>query len=179
MVFSSPPRAMSRRDLADSLERLTEKPWYIYEDTHDPRALFVREVLGSYLRSCRCRNCGMQFIGNQEPRGGYIKCPECYLSTYVEADDTFLKVMLPSQELKKARSVEGLEKEVGKLKPLEVFLDIPCFICGKPMPNNWTREEVAETFKKARRPHPMCWKTPAGDIVILEDIMRRRQRSGR
>jgi predicted nucleic acid-binding Zn-ribbon protein len=45
------------------------------------------------------------------------------------------------------RDTLEIVKYINKLKPLEVFLDIPCNICGKPLTHNWTREEVVNAFK--------------------------------
>jgi hypothetical protein len=40
-----------------------------------------------------------------------------------------------------------LKAELGELRPLKVFLDLPCNYCGKPMSNNWTRDQVLRAFK--------------------------------
>ena len=64
----------------------------------------------------------------------------------VKADDSFLEAMVSEQQLADVHQARDLQKEVDRLKPAEVFLDIPCMICGKPMSNKWTREQVIKIF---------------------------------
>jgi len=62
---------------------------------------------------------------------------------------------------------------VDRLKPLEVFRDIPCAICGEPMSNNdWTREGIVKIFKEALKAHPACWKTPTGQAILATGFLR-------
>ncbi len=50
------------------------------------------------------------------------------------------------QEVQKLKAEnQALEGELQVLRPLKVFLDIPCEVCGKPM-SNWTRDQVLKAF---------------------------------
>ncbi|MFH1483526.1 MAG: hypothetical protein ABIG98_04645 [Chloroflexota bacterium] len=63
-------------------------------------------------------------------------------------------------------------REVERLKPLEVFLDIPCAVCGKPMANTWKREQEERIFKACGMAHPECWETPFGRVMHKETYLR-------
>jgi hypothetical protein len=99
-------------------------------------------------------------------------CPACHTSLHVEADDSFLQAMLFPEGTKEVRTLEGLERQVERLKPLEVFLDIPCFICGRPLSNNWSREQAVDTFKKGRWAHGPRFGTPAGQIAQMGELIK-------
>jgi len=45
------------------------------------------------------------------------------------------------------REVEKLRTEVERLKPAEVFLNILCTVCGKPLANTWKREWIERIFR--------------------------------
>jgi hypothetical protein len=119
--------------------------WYAERPIRELRSWFVIAVCGNLLHSARCHHCGARFIVDRPPNSHFYgyHCPVCN-HTFTETNDEFLKAMFSEEEF-------ALQME---LKPLEVFLDIPCSICGKPMPHNWTRQQVVEAFKDCR--HNLC-----------------------
>jgi hypothetical protein len=85
--------------------------------------------------------------------GGEYSCPACYSIPDAEPDDSLIKLFLTPQQVEESREADRL---LAKLKSLEVFLDIPCSICGKPLPNTWKRNEVLYCFKRQEWAHSSC-----------------------
>lgn len=177
MVLTSPSTQARLTDLIAILQRLENEGWSTTRTTDELRTLFVCTLLGNHLRCYRCRRCGANFIVNREPYYSHYDsnyhCPACHTSLHVEADDSFLQAMLSPEGIKEVSILEELERQVERQKPLEVFLDIPCFICGKPPANNWSREQAVDTFKKSRWAHQPCWGTPAGQVAQMGELVKR------
>lgn len=175
MVLTSPSRGgKCIGDLITSLQQIAEWGWFTAKSAEDLRNAFVRIVLGDYLHCFRCGKCGAKFIVNREPYDhGEYQCLTCRSSLWVEADDSFLEEMVSPGKPEEVSRAQELQKEVDRLKPLEVFLDIPCAICGKPMPNDkWVREDIVRIFKDAPKAHPACWKTPIGQLILFREYTK-------
>ena len=145
------------------------------------RSLFVRTIMGDYLRCFRCDTCGAKFIVNKEPRYKFYdnrySCPVCYSSFGVKQDDSFLKAMVSEEQLENTRLVEEFQKENDALKPLKVFLDLPCEICGQPM-TEWTEQDVRRGVMGGGWGHTECWNTTKGQArqfakIVREELERR------
>jgi len=122
--------------------------WYPGRPPEELKGMFVTAVCGSYLHSVRCTQCQTRFIVGS-PCDAYnryhdkYQCPVCRSSWYTEANEDFIRAMFSQEELTLSAR---LCQEIEKLRPMEVFLDIPCSRCKKPMGNNWTREQVLSAF---------------------------------
>jgi hypothetical protein len=122
------------------------KGWHPGRPPEELKGMFVTAVCGSYLHSIRCTQCQARFIVDR-PCDAYnryydkYECPVCHSSWHTEANEDFIRAMFSQEELTLSG---GLRQEVERLKPLEVFLDIPCCRCKKPM--NLTREQVLNAF---------------------------------
>lgn len=133
--------------LASAVLKLAQG-WYSGLSVEELRGMFVTSVCGNYLHSIRCAQCSARFIVDRS-QDSYNKyetsyhCPVCDYHFYTKANDDFLKAMFSQEELNRSN---GLQQELERLKPMEVFLDIPCSVCKKPMSNSWTREQVLEAF---------------------------------
>jgi len=163
--------------LFSSFQQVVQSGWYTAKSVEDLRNAFIRVVLGDYLHCFHCDRCDAKFIVNRGPyyqyASNYYQCPACHSSLWVEADDSFLVELVSPGKPEEVSRAQKLQEEVERLKPLEVFLDVPCAICGKPMPNdNWVREDIVRIFKEALKAHPACWKTPAGQAILFNHSMK-------
>jgi vacuolar-type H+-ATPase subunit I/STV1 len=133
--------------LASAVLKLAQG-WYPGRPIEELRGTFVAAVCGDYLHSIQCEKCGARFIVDRAANS-YNKyqdeyyCPVCDFRSFTKANDDFLKALFSQEELNRSN---GLQQELERLKPMEVFLDIPCSVCRKPMSNSWTREQVLKTF---------------------------------
>lgn len=141
--------------LASAVLKLAQG-WYPGRPIEELRGTFVAAVCGDYLHSIQCEKCGARFIVDRAANS-YNKyqdeyyCPVCDFRSFTKPNEDFLKAMFSEEEFNRC---SGLQQELERLKPLEVFLDIPCSVCKKPMSNNWTREQVLEGFKSWG--HKLC-----------------------
>ncbi len=60
----------------------------------------------------------------------------------LEVENQKLRAELDSRKAE----LNSLKAELEPLRPLKVFLGIPCKVCGKPMSNDWSREQVLKAF---------------------------------
>ena len=145
MLVSSPSVNDSIESLIDSLKRLLSPGWQLTRSNEAMRTLFIRTVLGDYLKCFQCTRCGSRFILNQTLDKQYrlypYHCPVCHYSDAVKTDESFLKALVSQEQLDNIHLVEQLLEENTNLKPLRVFLDVPCEICGKPI-TNWSEGSV-------------------------------------
>jgi len=123
MVVTSPSRGgKSIGDLITSLQQIAQYGWFTAKSAEDLRNAFVRIVLGDYLHCFRCGKCGAKFIVNREPYDhGEHQCLTCRSSLWVEADDSFLEEMVSPGKPEEVSRAQELQKEVERLKPLEVI----------------------------------------------------------
>jgi len=90
------------------------------------RAAFIVIVMGSYLHSISCRNCGASFIVNKAHnayarwRSSYY-CPVCDLSSYTKPDDTFFNLMVSPELAKKFQAATNL-LDIMQKTDLEAFV---------------------------------------------------------
>jgi predicted RNA-binding Zn-ribbon protein involved in translation (DUF1610 family) len=140
------------------------------------REQIIMELMGSVVKAFRCssRSCGAQFLVNRKSlrSGGDYRCPACDWKLHAEPDDSMLSLFLSPERIEKVKELEVVQAEVERLKPLEVFMDIPCAVCGKAMPNDRQREQVERIFKACGMAHPECWETPFGKVVHKEAYLR-------
>jgi len=67
MMAESPSVTDSITILIEIFQKLIESGWYLSKSADDMRSLFVRTVMGDYLKCFRCKVCGTKFIVNKEP----------------------------------------------------------------------------------------------------------------
>lgn len=183
MVAESPSVTESIDTLIESFKKFKEPGWYLPKNADEMRSLFVRTVMGDYLKCFRCKQCGAKFMVNREPHykysSNYYYCPSCHTSLGVEPDDSFIKAMVSAAQLDNVRRVEELQKENDALKPLKVFLNLPCEICGEPM-TEWSEQDVRRGVIGNGWGHTQCWNTPKGQArqfakLVREEMERRMQ----
>ncbi len=140
------------------------------------REAIIKDLMGNVVKAFRCSSprCGAQFLVNRKSLrlGGGYKCPACDWTLHAEPDDSMLSLFLSPKKIEEVKELEVLRAEVERLKPLEVFMDIPCAVCGKAMPNNRQREQVERIFKACGMAHPECWETPFGKVIHKEAYLR-------
>jgi hypothetical protein len=176
MASTSPSTVVQFYDgLVSFLKSVMLPGWYTPKSAQEFRGAFVRTVMGDYLHCFRCDFCGAKFILNRSPyyRGRGYTCPACASMFSVKADDTFITEMVSPSNLEQISRTQRLQEEVDRLKPLEVFLDIPCAICEKPMPNDrLNRGSILKVFKEASIAHPECWSTTAGQALSFRMLTK-------
>jgi len=160
MVAGSPSVTSSIQDLATLFRQLLDSGWQTPKKADDLRSLFVRTVMGDYLKSFRCEDCGASFIVNRKPYykgvGSGYNCPSCHLSRMVKADDSFLKAMVSDAQLANIHRCDDIQKENDSLKPFKAFFSLPCEVCGKPIAE-WTDENIATGIQGLGWCHKKCW----------------------
>lgn len=115
----SPPGILAAVGL--KLQELSKRRWmYSTEQTAAQcRAAFITLVMGEYIHSIHCRNCGASFIVNKaynfhnQFRTSYY-CPVCTYSGYTKPDETFLNLMTSPELAKKFQYVRNVLDLTGK-----------------------------------------------------------------
>ena len=170
-----------RRFLPTLPTRLTNENWYSSHNSTELRSLFVSKVMGDYLKCYRCDSCGARFIVNKEPCRKYnvisYECPACHFIHQVTEDDSFLKTMVSEEQVENVYRLQQVLKENEALKPLEVFLNLPCEVCGQPI-TEWTEYEVQKGVKEHCWGHAKCWNSDKGQIkqymkLLKEELEKR------
>ena len=160
MVAGSPSVTSSVQDLVTLFRQLLDSGWQASKKLDDLRSLFVRTVMGDYLKCFRCENCGADFIVNRKPYyqgvGSGYHCPSCKLSAPVRADDSFLKAIVSDKQLENAHRCADIQKENDSLRPFKAFFSLPCEVCGKPIAE-WTEENIATGIQGFGWCHTQCW----------------------
>jgi hypothetical protein len=178
MLRTSPSREATLRELVSYLDKLEQTRWHTIKKPEELRGIFIRVFLGYYLKCFQCGECGAKFILNMQPRhqplSASCACPSCRSVTRVKEDESFLEAMLsPGREENLTRE-QTLQKEVDRLRPLEVFGNIPCATCGKTIPiDRLSREEairLTRTWHHATCPEPA---TARMDAAIDAALYRR------
>ena len=181
MVAASPSVTSSVEVLIESFQRLMGSGWHTWKDSEDLRTLFVRTVFGDFLRCFRCDSYGARFMVNREPRYQYFQnyyvCPACHYKLGVKPDDSLLKAIVSEEQLENICRVEELQKENEALKPVKVFLNLPCEVCGQPV-TEWTEQDVKRGVSGLGWGHTACWNTDKGQIkqffkLFKEELERR------
>ena len=179
MIAGSPSAADSLRALIESLQELADPGWHIRNSPEEMRSLFVRAVLGDYLRCLRCAACGASFITNKEPRykwyGGAYECPACRLSYGVQPDDSFLKAVVSEEQLENISQVRRALQESEVLAPLRLFLEVPCEFCGSAIAQ-WDERNVKLAVGGIGWGHTPCWNSSRGQTMEVLRALRAAQR---
>jgi len=174
MVTGSPSRTSSLEGLITTFQKLTED-WLTVKNSDDLRSIFIRTVMGDYLKCYRCDSCGARFIVNKEPGRKYnvisYKCPACHFSHQVAEDDSFLKAMVSEEQMENVYRLQQVLKENEALKPLKVFLNLPCEVCGQPI-TEWTDYMVQKGVKEQCWGHANCWNSDKGQIKQLMKLAK-------
>ncbi len=168
MLLGPPSVTDSIGTLADLFQRLKESGWYVSKDPEELRGIFIRAVMGDYLKSFRCEACGAKFITNKEPEdklfGNGYYCPVCHNGYAVIDDDSFLKAMISDgKQLDDIQHMEEVLKENEILKPFKHFLEVPCEICHKPV-EAWDDYNTKLAIEGTGFGHTSCWKSQAGQM---------------
>jgi predicted RNA-binding Zn-ribbon protein involved in translation (DUF1610 family)/FtsZ-binding cell division protein ZapB len=174
MVASAPSATTSVEDLIATLKTLLSPGWQTPMKAEDLRSLFIRNIMGDYLKCFHCDNCGASFIVNKEPYfkyyGNFYQCPACHYSPQVKADDSFIKAMISEKQLETVRRVEELQKEYETLKPFKALFGFTCEVCKKPI-NEWTEKNVHKGINGLGWAHIGCLNSPAGQIMQFTKII--------
>ena len=122
MLLVSPSAPDSLVALGLKLQELHEKGWTHSGELTLPeqrRALFIFLVLGTYLHSVHCSNCGASFIvnkaynANNQFKQSY-NCPVCSFTFSTKPDGTFLELMLSPELPKKLQDARTLLDTIEK-----------------------------------------------------------------
>jgi hypothetical protein len=122
MLLKSPSATEPLAAVALKIQELGKKGWtHSTELTSEQRrAAFIITVMGVYLHSIRCVNCGASFIVNKAPnaysqwRSSY-HCPVCDSSSYTGTDDAFFNLMVSPELMKKFQDMRNLVDAMGKM----------------------------------------------------------------
>jgi len=171
MVADSPSVQDPLETLIATFQKLRQgEGWETFKNVKDLRSIFIRKVMGDFIKCYRCDNCGASFIVNREPHKGSLKtsynCPACHYGFAVTEDDLFLKAMVSEEQIENVRRLERVLEENEALRPLKVFLDLPCDVCGKPI-TEWTDYIVKKGVKEHCWGHAECWISDEGHIKQL------------
>ena len=181
MLAGSPSATNSLETLIIILQKLASNDWYASHNTTELRSLFVSKVMGDYLKCYRCDSCGARFIVNKEPcRKYYItlyECPACHSSYQVTEDDSFLKAMVSEEQIENVYRLEQVLKENEALRPLKVFLNLPCEVCGQPI-TEWTEYEVKKGVREHCWGHTKCWNSDMGQIKQYMKLVKEELEKG-
>jgi predicted nucleic acid-binding Zn-ribbon protein len=182
MLLTSPSREVTLRELVSSLNKVEQSRWHTVTKPEELRGIFVLVFLGYYLKCFQCGECGGKFILNMQPRHKPLSapctCPSCGSVTRVTADESFLEAMLSPGGEENFTREQALQKEVDRLKPLEVFQNIPCATCGKAIHiDRLSREEalrLTHTWNHATCPEPATARIDAAiETAVYRKLSRR------
>jgi transposase-like protein len=103
------------------VQALSGKGWTHSKEgtSEERRAAFIIIVMGMYLHSIHCGNCGASFIVNK-PSNAYSSyrssydCPVCTFSNYTKPDETFFDLMVSPELTKKFQNARALLDIMGK-----------------------------------------------------------------
>ncbi len=171
MLAGSPSVTDSIDTLIDSFQRLKEPGWRLPKNPDELRSIFIRKVMGDYLKSFYCELCGAKFITNKKPEqtlidSGY-SCPVCQRRYSVRDDDSFLRVMVSDEkQLEDIQHMEEVLKENEILKPFKDFLKLPCEICHGPI-EAWDDYNTKLVIQGTGFGHTSCWKSEVGQLRQL------------
>ncbi len=122
MLLASPSAPDSLTTIALKLQELEQKGWTHYGEPTLPeqrRGVFISLVMGTYLHSVHCNNCGASFIVNKAYTAynqfkSHYNCPVCPNSWDVKLDKTFLNLMLSPELAKKLQDARTLLDRIEK-----------------------------------------------------------------
>ena len=170
MVVESPSVTHSLNYLIMIFQNLVDAGWHLSKSAEDMRSLFIRTVMGDYLKSFRCDFCGAKFIINKKPANKYLGngyyCPACHYSYAVREDDSFLKALVSEKQLEDTLHLEVVMKECEVLEPFKAFLEVPCEICHEPI-TEWGDYGVKLAIQGIGCGHTACWHSESGQTKEL------------
>jgi regulator of replication initiation timing len=176
MITGSPSVNDSIDTIIDIFQKLKEPGWYLPKNADEMRSLFVRFVMGDYLKSFRCDHCGAKFILNKMPKktlfGIDNYCPACHEWYAVKPDDSFLKAMVSQQQLENTYHLDKVLDAYETLLPFQAFLNAPCEICHKPVAE-WDGYNVKLAVQGTGCGHTSCWKSDLGQMIELKKALEK------
>jgi hypothetical protein len=182
MLAESPSVTDSLETLVASLQKLIDSGWYISKNADEMRSLFVRTVMGDYLKCYRCDSCGARFIVNKEPHykfyGNQYYCPSCHYSLGVKEDDSFLKALVSEKQIENTRHLEKVLAEYGVLEPFKAFLNAPCEICHE-LVKEWDDYNVKLAIEGIGCGHTPCWRSDLGKMKELARALAKIRREAK
>ena len=180
MVAESPSVTDSLKTLVASLQKLIDSGWHISKNADEMRSLFVRTVMGDYLKCYQCVSCGARFIVNKEPHykfyGNEYYCPACHYSLGVKEDDSFLKALVSEKQVENTRHLEKVLEEYEVLEPFKAFLEVPCEICHEPV-TEWGDYSVKLVIQGIGCGHLSCWNSELGRFIELRKAIEKVKKS--
>ncbi len=106
------------------IRALSEKGWTHSKEgtSEERRAAFIITVMGLYLHSIHCKNCGTSFIVNKASNAHFsgrtsYYCPVCDFQDYTKPDNTFFGLMVSPELTKKFQDTRNLLEIMEKLDP--------------------------------------------------------------
>jgi len=170
MVVESPSVTHSLNYLVMLFQNIIDAGWHLSQSSADMRSLFIRTVMGGYLKSFRCDACGAKFITNKKPADKYLGngyyCPVCHYSYAVKEDDSFLKALVSEKQLEDTMHLEEVMEEYEVLEPFKAFLNVPCEICHEPI-TEWGDYSVKLVIQGIGCGHTACWHSESGKTKEL------------
>lgn len=167
MVTESPSVTDSIDIIIASFQKLKEPGWYLPKNADEMRSLFVRMVMGDYLKCFRCDSCGAKFITNKKPKDKFLSngyyCPACHNWYAVKEDDSFLKAMVSEKQLEDTLQLDKVLKEIEVLGPFKAFFNVPCELCHEPV-KEWDDYNVKLAIEGIGCAHTHCWNSQAGQF---------------
>jgi hypothetical protein len=174
MLTESPSVTDAIDNLINLFLTLKEPGWYLPKDVDEMRSIFVRAVMGDYLKCYRCDSCGAKFITNKKPKDKYFGtgyyCPACHNWYAIESDDSLLQAMVPEQQLENTMRLDKVLEEYEALLPFKAFLDEPCEICHEPV-IEWDEYNIKLAIQGIGCGHTSCWKSDLGRIRELNKAL--------
>jgi len=168
MAAESPSVTDSLDTLIALFQRLKEPGWYLPRSANEMRSLFIRIVMGDYLKCFRCDYCGARFITNKKPKdkifGNGYYCPACHNWYAIKDDDSFLEALVSEKQLEDTQYLDKVLEEHEALLPFKAFLDAPCDICHEPV-NDWDDRSVKLAIEGIGCGHTRCWNSEYGQLI--------------
>jgi hypothetical protein len=78
------------------LQKLKEPGWFLPSSADEMKSLFIRTVMGDYVKCFRCHSCGAKFITNNKPEYKILAMSTIVLPVIT---GTLLRRMIPSSKL--------------------------------------------------------------------------------
>ena len=170
MVTASPYVNDSIDILIAAFQKLKEPGWYLPKNADEMRGLFIRKVMGDYLKCYRCDSCGAKFITNKKPKNKYFGngyyCPACHNWYAVKEDESFLKALVSEKQLEDTLHLEEVMEECEVLEPFKAFLNVSCEICHEPV-KEWDEYNVNLAIEGIGCGHTSCWNSELGRFMEL------------
>ena len=180
MVVESPSVTHSLNYLIMIFQNLIDAGWHLSKSAEDMRSLFIRTVMGDYLKSFRCDACGAKYITNKKPQNKYFRNgyqrPVCYNRYAVKEDDSFLKALVSEKQLEDTLHLEEVLEEYGMLEPFKAFLEVPCEICHEPV-TEWSDYSVKLVIQGIGCGHTQCWNSELGRFIELRKAIEKVKKS--